>query len=49
MNYLAFNFFKYLLLLRAPFKIIFLLGHLLERVYNLTLIWDVHPPKTHNI
>jgi len=36
MNYLLFNFFKCLLLLRAPFKTVLLPGHLIERAYNLT-------------
>ena len=48
MNYLPFNLFKCLSLLSAPFKIILLLGHVVQRTYNLAVIWDVHPPKTHN-
>jgi len=47
MNCFLFNFFKGLLLLRTPFEIV-LLGHLIERAYNQTVIWDVHPSKTHN-
>ena len=48
MNCLPFNLFKCLSLLRAPFKIILLPGHVVQRTYNLAVIWDVHPPKTHN-
>jgi len=48
MNYLPFNLFKCLSLLSAPFKIILLPGHMVQRAYNLAVIWDVHPPKTHN-
>jgi len=48
MNYLPLNLFKCLSLLRAPFKIILLPGHVVQRTYNLTVIWDMHPPKTHN-
>jgi len=47
MNYLPFNLFKCLLLLSTLFKIILLLGHVVQRAYNLAVIWDVHPPKTH--
>jgi len=47
MNYLPFNLFEGLSLLRTPFEII-LPGHMMERAYNLAVIWDVHPPKTHN-
>jgi len=45
MNYLLFNLFKCLLLLRSPFEIIHLPGHVIERAYNLAAIWDVHLPK----
>jgi len=48
MNYLPFNLFKCLLLLRTPFKIILLPVPVVKRTYNLAVIWDVHPPKTHN-
>ena len=48
MNYLLFNLFKGLSLPSAPCKIVLLPGRLIERAYNLTVIWDVHPPKTHN-
>ena len=48
MNYFWSNLFKCLLLLRAPLKILLLLGHLIEKVYNLAVIWDVHPPKPQN-
>jgi len=48
MNYLPFNLFKCLSLLRDPFKIILLLGHVVQRTHNLAVIWDVHPPKTHS-
>jgi len=48
MNYPLFNLFKCLSLLRAPFKISLLLGHSIERAYNLAVIWDVHAPEIHN-
>jgi len=48
MNCPLFNLFKFLSLLRGPFKIILLPGHLIERVYNLGVILDMHPPKTCN-
>jgi len=48
MNYFLFNSFKGISLVRAPFKIILLPGHLIGRAYNLAVIWDVHPPETHN-
>jgi len=48
MNYLPFNLFKCLSLLRASFKIILLPGHVVQRTYSLAVIWDVHTPKTHN-
>jgi len=48
MNYLPLNLFKCLSLLRAPFKIILLPGHVVQRTYNLAVIWDMPPPKTHS-
>jgi len=45
MNYLLFKLFKGLSLFRAPFKIVLFLGHLIERAYNLVVIWDVYLPK----
>ena len=48
MNYLLFNLFKGLLLFRALFKIVVLPGHLIERVYDQTAVWNVHSPKTHS-
>ena len=48
MKYFPFNLFKCLSLLRAPLKIVLLPGHVVERAYNLAVIWDVHPPKTDN-
>jgi len=48
MSYLLLNVFKCLSLLRAPFKIILLPGHVIQRTYNLAVIWDMHSPKTHN-
>jgi len=48
MNYVPFSLFKCLSLFRALLKILLLPGRLIKKAYNLTVIWDVHPPKTHN-
>lgn len=48
MNYFLFNLFKGLLLLRAPFEIILLPGHLAERAYTQIIIWNVRSPKADN-
>jgi len=45
MNYLPFSLFIFLLLLRDAFKIILLSGHVVQRTYNLAIIWDVHSQK----
>ena len=47
-NNFPFILFKGLLLLRAPFKIVLLPSHLIERAHNQTVIWNMHPPKPHN-
>lgn len=46
-DYLLFNLFKGLLLLRASQEII-LLHYLMERSYNKIIIWDMHSPETHS-
>ena len=48
MNYFLLNLLKILSLLRAPYKIILFLSHLIERADNLTVIWNVQSPQTHN-
>jgi len=47
-NYLLFNLFKGLLLLRAPVKVILLPGHSTERAYDQSITWNTHSPKTHD-
>jgi len=48
MHNFLFNLFKGLSLFRAPLKIILFLSHSIERAHHVTIIWNVHPPKTHN-
>lgn len=48
MNNLRFNLFKTLLLFRIPLEIIPLPCQVIERAYNLTLLWNMDPPKNYN-
>lgn len=48
MNNLLFHLFQSLLMVRTPVEVILLLGHMIERPYNLIVLWNFHLTKTHS-